>query len=229
MKKFYFSAIIALPLLLAGLVFCPGQVFAQAVQLTWDPSPSSDVAGYKIYYKAVSGELPLDGVEALEGPSPIDVGNVTSFTLSELPEGSVYHFCASAYDSAGNESVLSNMVTSDWLPATLAPTMNETVGTSTVLVWSTPPADLALSFTLRYGTDPNLETNTYDGRWFSKWLRRKLKRDSGFMVTRTINDLSDTAYTLSDLFSGTTYYWQVIATDDSGQQYASVISSFVAE
>jgi len=219
----------SLPILFIGLLIYPALSFGQVVQLAWDPSPSSDVAGYKIYYKAASSELPLDGVEALEGPSPIDVGNVTSFTLSELPEGSVYYFRASAYDSAGNESVLSNMVTSDWLPATLAPTMNETVGTSTVLVWSTPPADLALSFTLRYGTDPNLETNTYDGRWFSKWLRRKLKRDSGFMVTRTINDLSDTAYTLSDLFSGTTYYWQVIATDDSGQQYTSVISSFIAE
>lgn len=126
-------------------MICPAQLLPQVVELAWDPSASNAVAGYKIYSKAASSELPLDGVEALEGASPIDVGNVTSFTLNELPEGSLYYFRATAYDSVGYESELSNLAASAWLPATLAPAMNETVGSSAVLVWSTPPDDLDLS------------------------------------------------------------------------------------
>lgn len=49
------------------------------------------------------------------------------------------------------------------------------------------------------------------------------------MPTLLIDGLTDTIYKASDLYSGTTYYWQVVATDSSGQQYPSIISSFVAE
>lgn len=150
MKVYYKLLIIAL------LLICPGLVLAQNIELAWDPSDSDGVVGYKIYYKADSTELPLDGIEALEGPSPIDVGDVTSFTLTELPEGSVYYFRATAYDSEGNESTLSNLAASAWIPAPISPEMGETTGTPATLVWSTPPEDLNLTFTVRYGTDPQL-------------------------------------------------------------------------
>lgn len=223
MKSIVKSPLASLTMFIASLLFWPAPLLAQVVQLAWDPSPSQDIAGYKIYYKAATSELPLDGVEALEGPSPIDVGNVTTFTLNELPEGSVYYFRASAYDNAGHESTLSNLAASQWLPATLAPAMNETVGTSTVLVWSTPPDDLGLSFSLLFGTDPQLRTNIK-----IKGKGRK-KKDPALMPTMVIDDLTDTTYTVNELFSGVIYYWQVIATDGSEQQYASIISSFVAK
>jgi hypothetical protein len=35
------------------------------------------------------------------------IGTVTSYTISNLPNGQTYFFAMSAYDSAGNESVLS--------------------------------------------------------------------------------------------------------------------------
>ncbi len=154
------STIAALMILAISLLAFPGLLLAQNVELAWDPSISDDVAGYKIYYKANSTELPLDGIEALEGPSPIDVGNVTSFTLTELPEGSVYYFRATAYDSEGNESTLSNLTASAWIPAPVAPEIGETAGTPATLIWSTPPADLDLTFTLLYGTDPQLRTSS---------------------------------------------------------------------
>jgi hypothetical protein len=222
MKCFKSSLLIFPTILFAGLLFCPAQLFAQIVQLAWDPSPSDDVAGYKIYYKASNSELPLDGLEALEGPSPIDVGNLTSFTLNDLPEGAVYYFRATAYDSSGYESQLSNLATSKWLPATLAPTMNESVNSSAVLVWSPPPTELNLNFSLLFGTDPNLRTDI-------KINKGRLKKYPNFMPTQKVDGLTDNSYTTSDLFSGTTYYWQVVATDDNGQQYASVISSFIVE
>lgn len=212
----------ALMMVITGLLLWANPLLAQVVQIAWDPSPSQDVAGYKIYYKADSSELPLDGVEALEGPSPIDVGNVTAFTLNELPEGSIYYFRATAYDSTGYESAMSNLAFSEWLPATLAPAMNEIVGSSVVLVWSPPPDDLDLTFSLLYGTDPELRTDI-------KINKGRLKKDPTIMPTMLIDNLADTSYTANDLYSGASYYWQVIATDVSGKQYASGISSFIAE
>lgn len=152
--------ITALMILVISLLACPGLLLAQNVELTWEASDSADVAGYKIYYKADSSELPLDGVEALEGPSPIDVGDVTSFTLTELPEGSVYYFRATVYDSTGYESSLSNLAASAWIPAPETPLRGETAGTPATLTWTTPPADLNLTFTLLYGTDPQLRTSS---------------------------------------------------------------------
>jgi len=160
MKKYHKLTIAALLILTTLLLVTPSALLAQNISLAWDPSDSDDVAGYKIYYKANSTELPLDGIEALEGPSPIDVGNVTSFTLTELPEGSVYYFRATAYDSAGYESTLSNLAASAWIPAPISPEMGETAGAPATLVWTAPPQDLNLTFTVIYGTDPHLQTGS---------------------------------------------------------------------
>jgi hypothetical protein len=40
------------------------------------------------------------------------VGKVTSYTLANLPKGQTYFLAISAYDRAGNESVLSAEVSS---------------------------------------------------------------------------------------------------------------------
>ena len=216
------STLASLTMFIAGLLFWATPLQAQVVNLAWDPSPSQDVAGYKIYYKADSRELPLDGVEALEGPSPIDVGSVNAFTLNELPEGSIYYFRATAYDSTGYESTLSNLAFSEWLPATLAPAMNQIVDSSAVLVWSLPPDDLNLTFSLLYGTDPELRTNI-------KINKGRLKKDAPLTPTMLIDNLADNSYTINDLYPGSTYYWQIVATDTNGKQYVSGISSFVTE
>jgi hypothetical protein len=139
-----------------GFCLAPAMGFAQNVTLAWDPSVSSDVAGYKLYYQAGSADLPMEGIEALEGPSPINVGDVTTFTLTGLPEGSVYYFRATAYNSANLESDPSNLVASAWIPAPLLPESDSVASSPAMLVWSSPPADLDLTFTVLYGTDPAL-------------------------------------------------------------------------
>jgi len=160
MKNYHKLTIATLLILTTLLLAAPGTLLAQDISLAWDPSDSEDVVGYKIYYKADSTELPLDGIEALEGPSPIDVGNVTSFTLTELPEGSVYYFRATAYDSEGNESDLSNLAASEWIPAPLVPGLGEITGSMPTLVWSDPPEGLDLTFTIIIGTDPKLRSSS---------------------------------------------------------------------
>jgi hypothetical protein len=67
---------------------------AAQITLVWDPNPETDLAGYRIHY----------GTDSRSYSVHIDVGNVTSYTVSNLAEGFVYYFSATAYDSLGNES-----------------------------------------------------------------------------------------------------------------------------
>jgi hypothetical protein len=77
--------------------------------MNWDPptenadgTPLDDLAGYRIYYGTAS---PLD-----RNTSPsVDAGFTTSYTVSGLDAGT-YYFAATAYDSLGNESSLSEEV-----------------------------------------------------------------------------------------------------------------------
>ena len=66
----------------------------------WRPNRESDLAGYKVYVGTASGTYSFPG-------SAFVTGQVTSYTLSNLPKGQTYFFAISAYDNAGNESALS--------------------------------------------------------------------------------------------------------------------------
>jgi hypothetical protein len=62
------------------------------IQLTWEPnlaylvSSSTNPGGYLVHYRLNASGPPYDGTDAGAGslPSPIDVGNVTTFTLEDL-------------------------------------------------------------------------------------------------------------------------------------------------
>ena len=68
--------------------------------LTWQPTTSTDLSGYKVYMGTASGVY----------NSPVTVGNVTSHTVSSLGVGSTYYFAVTSYDTSGNESGFSNEV-----------------------------------------------------------------------------------------------------------------------
>ena len=68
--------------------------------LAWKANREHDLAGYKLYIGTASGIYNLAG-------SPFSINNTTSYIASNLPKGQTYFFAISAYDSAGNESVLS--------------------------------------------------------------------------------------------------------------------------
>ncbi len=61
--------------------------FAKDITLAWDASTDADVAGYHVYYKVNSSSQPFDSTDAIEGDSPIDVGNQLTTTLTGLPDG----------------------------------------------------------------------------------------------------------------------------------------------
>ncbi len=68
--------------------------------LSWAPNTDSDLAGYKVYMGTLSG---------LYG-TPVDVGNVTTYTAGNLSSGTTYYFSVTAYDQSRNESIHSGEV-----------------------------------------------------------------------------------------------------------------------
>ena len=75
-----------------------------SVTLTWsvptanaDETALTDLAGYKVYYGTASESY----------TTPIDAGNVTTYTVTGLSTGT-YYFAVTAYNSTGDESGFSN-------------------------------------------------------------------------------------------------------------------------
>ncbi len=95
-----FISLVALTLI---LFLCISNVYSAQATLSWNPNSESDLAGYKVYYGNSSGSY----------SSSIDAGNQTSYTISNLVEGEIYFFAATAYDFSGNESGYSNEVSYD--------------------------------------------------------------------------------------------------------------------
>ena len=73
---------------------------ASTVTLAWDPSTSTNIAGYKVYYGPASRTY----------TNTLTVGNATSATISNLITGAIYYFTATVYDTADLESDFSNEV-----------------------------------------------------------------------------------------------------------------------
>ncbi|MBN2032961.1 MAG: fibronectin type III domain-containing protein [Deltaproteobacteria bacterium] len=100
----------AVAILFFILTAIAGPANAGDLSLTWDPNNEPTLAGYKLYYKAGTSGPPYDGADSFQGPSPIDVGNTTSFTLTGLSDRENYYFTVTAYDTEGRESGYSNEV-----------------------------------------------------------------------------------------------------------------------
>jgi len=83
-----------LVVLAGALILAASPVWAGSVTLNWDPVPDADRAGYRIYYGTTSGTY----------PNNVDAGNVTTFTINNLTDCTVYYFAVKAYDTAGNLS-----------------------------------------------------------------------------------------------------------------------------
>lgn len=74
-----------------------------SVTVSWNYSVDDTAGGYYLYYGNRPGEYL--GRIAIEGFSPIDVGNRSSFTVTGLENGKIYYFAIAAY-SALDESVI---------------------------------------------------------------------------------------------------------------------------
>ena len=92
---------------------------AKDYTFTWTANPEP-VEGYKLYYKKDGAAAPpFDGTGATAGAAPIDVGKVTTYTITGLDDNATYHFALTAY-SGSEESGYSAIVTVN--PAAASPT-----------------------------------------------------------------------------------------------------------
>jgi len=76
------------------------EAHAGEVTLTWDANTDENLGGYKLYYGSSSRNYQYS----------VDVGNMTTYALMNLPDGEIYYFAATAYDVYGNESSYSEEV-----------------------------------------------------------------------------------------------------------------------
>jgi hypothetical protein len=74
-----------------------------SVVVSWNYSVDETSGGYYLYYGNRPGEYL--GRIAVEGESPIDVGNSTSFTVTGLENGKIYYFAIAAYSLLDNRIV----------------------------------------------------------------------------------------------------------------------------
>src|SRR5688572_18234488 len=110
---------------------------AATISIVWEPSPSSDVVGYAVYYGHKSGEY----------STRIDTANQTIFSLQPIA-GSNYFFVVTAYTSAGLESLPSSEVAYEPNPDFLEITAGNFNGLFDVV-----PSQKSLgSFTLKKGS-----------------------------------------------------------------------------
>jgi hypothetical protein len=82
------------------LLLLPPVTQAAQVALAWNPSASTNVAGYRVYYGTASKSYEFNS----------DAGKSTTTTISNLQDGTPYYFAVTAYDPTGAESTYSNEV-----------------------------------------------------------------------------------------------------------------------
>ena len=73
-------------------------VQAGQATLSWSPSTSSGVVGYRLLYGTASGAYSQN----------LDAGNASTYTVGSLADGQRYYFTAVAYNSAGTQSGYAN-------------------------------------------------------------------------------------------------------------------------
>jgi hypothetical protein len=88
-------------LLSSKVAFSAAEYSGASLFLTWNPSPSTNLAGYVLYY----------GVDSGQYTSSLDAGTGTMMTVSGLSPGQTYYFAVAAYDYSGVLSPCSNEAT----------------------------------------------------------------------------------------------------------------------
>jgi hypothetical protein len=159
-------------------------VFPDDVKLEWDAVDAPTLSGYKLYYGSASGSY----------QTTIDVGNVTTFTVTGLNPGT-YYFAVSAYDTTGNESGFSNEI-STTIVDTTAPVISGVqasviTAVSASVLWTTDePSDSQIE----YGTT------------------------TAYRSTTSVNPTLVTSHsqTIAGLSPGTLYHFHVKSRDASG-------------
>ncbi len=170
--------------------------FAGEALLSWDANSESDLSGYKVYFGTSSGNY----------GTPVNVGDTTSHTISDLSDGT-YYFAVTALDTSGNESGFSNEVsktfsTSDTTPPVISGLLIDNITTTgATIAWTiSEPANGQIEYGL---------TTSY-----------------GSFSTFEANALTFHSQTLNSLSPSTTYHFKILSQDPAGNLTTSGDNTF---
>jgi hypothetical protein len=178
----------------------PTPITAAALSLSWNANTESDLAGYMVCYSNTSGNY----------TSFKDVGNVTSYEISNVTNGKTYYIVIRAYDTSGYESANSQEV-SAYIPL---------LGTTPSIQLLSPIAGTVLS------RPPTLSWSATSLTTFTLYMA--LNNGSYYKMYSGTNTSHSLASFLWYLFipSGATLKWYVVGVGSSGQQVSSVVRYF---
>jgi phosphodiesterase/alkaline phosphatase D-like protein len=173
---------------LASLIILARPAFAGSLLVSWDAVQDARVAGYKIKYGTTLGSY----------TQSVSVGNVTSYTVGNLTEGSNYYMVVGAYDASQLEGILSAPISAVVLRVSSAAASSVTHNSAVISWQSNKASDSQVS----YGTSAAYGSSS---------------PSNSTMVTSH-------SVTLSGLSASTTYHYQVRSRDQGGS--TSVLGDF---
>ena len=185
----------------------------QSVTLAWNPSTSSDIVGYTIYYGDACHAYTI----------AVSFGNVSSATISGLIDNTTYYFAAKARNASGEVSDFSNEASyavpaaaavagsavdsngASSVPASGMPGSKKPVATSTVPAPAALPAGTTQSVTLAWNPSSSSDISGYNLYYGT----------ACHAYTNVLSLGNVTKATISGLRGGITYYFAAKARNAS--------------
>jgi hypothetical protein len=190
------------------------------LKLSWNAIPTTTPIRYFVYYDTIANSY--NGSSAIEGQSPIDIGDTTSFILSGLVPEKTYYISISVYEPISElESERTNEVSEPCgnnIPSPITTlTISSITDHSVKLKWTATGDDsitgTASAYDIRYSTTP-ITDSTYNTS--SKISNNPVPSESGIMD----------GVVVAGLQSSTTYYFAIKARDEANNW--SLLSNIVA-
>ncbi|MEW5979036.1 MAG: fibronectin type III domain-containing protein [Acidobacteriota bacterium] len=175
---------------LAAVCLTAGTSWAGSLKISWDPVTDSRVVGYRLKF----------GTASRTYSQSVNTGNVSTYTLQNLTEGTTYYAVVVALDANSNESVPSAEVSAQVLAITASSSLSQNATTAGITWRTNKPSDGQVE----YGTS------------------------SAYGQTSPLDSslLTDHSATLTGLLPATTYHYRVRSRDEGGSSAVSSDATF---
>ena len=153
----------------------------QSVRVAWDANTEPDLAGYVVHYGSASRTY----------TNAVNVGNVTTVTLTNLVQGGVYYVAVTAYSTTGLSSDFSNEILCE-IPASADVQSMAGVPVNPEITWPTPGN--VVYGTALSGTQLNAAANVPGTFTYNPPLGVVLPAGSGQVLTAVFTPSDATSY-----------------------------------